>query len=138
MEYHEPRAYSHEEVENIMQTGKGMELNYMLVGVAYNEPDFCYAFNIVKKYCFDSNISLQRLAIECISDLARIHGFLPIEEAKQLFSNIIEGKTGSELVIMGHMYDVLGDLSIYAPEIYKSIRVKYPAYCKAIGFEDEI
>ena len=138
MEYHEPESYSHNEVENIMETGNSIELSNMLIGVAYHEPDFSYAFNIVKKYCFNTDMSLQRLAIECISHLARIHGFLPLEETKRIFSKIIEGKTGSELVIMGHMRDVLGDLSIYTPEIYKSIRSKYPDYCKAIGCDYEL
>ena len=137
MEYYEPKTYSHEEVENIIKNEKGTELNYMIVGVVYNEPDVNYAFKIVKKYCFDLDISLQALAIGCIADLSRIHDCIPIEEIKQLLHEIIEGKDSYRLEIMGNMRDVLGALSFYAPEIYKSIRAKYPVYCKEIGCDDE-
>ena len=133
MEYHEPEMYSHEKVEEIIRVGTIKEKHYMLVGVAYHEQDFNYAFNIIKDHCFSANISLQGLAIECISHLARIHSFLPQEETIDIFSKIIDGPTCSEVEIMGRMDDAIGDLSIYTPEIYKLIKTKYPEYCKKIG-----
>jgi hypothetical protein len=133
MKYHEPEVYSHEEVESIIKTGKGEEINNMLIGVAFNEPDLHYAFNVVKKYCFVSDVFLQGLAIECIADLARIHGSIPINETKEIFSKIIESNISTEQEIMYSFCNSLSDLSVFVPEIYQSIKTKYPDYCKKIG-----
>lgn len=76
MEYKEPELYTHDRIDEIIQLDKLDDvcdmLCDMLVGVAYNEPNPEYAYELIYKFLSHKDIQVVGLATICIAHIASV------------------------------------------------------------------
>lgn len=133
MDYKEPEFYTHRNIRKISHSDNTSDICNMLVGVAYNEPDPKYAYQLICKYLDHPNIQIIGLAIICIAHISRIHRAVPINPTIELFVNLITGPLAQNKEISGRIGDAVSDFSIYQNEIYTYLINKFPNYFKNLG-----
>ncbi len=134
MQYHQPRSYSHDEINKIISSNDSNEVCFMLVGVAYYERNLEYAYNLISQFISHDDLEISTLAISCLADVARVHDGLPIEKTINLLEEIIIGPNGSNEEIKNNVLWVVSELTVFQPEISNALLEKLPKYFEGVEF----
>jgi hypothetical protein len=118
MKYEVPDVYSHDSILTIEARANPSEVAKMLLGVAFNEQDPIYAFNLIEKYIYSENETLVSTALECLGHLIRIQHYAPKERLRKIYEKCDSSE--NEDVQWG-LEIFLDDLKVFAPEIAEEI-----------------
>lgn len=119
MKYVEPKWYSHIEILKIKKENDTNQIMDMLIGVAFNEDDLEFAFNICSEYIDSEHDIIVGTALESLAHLARRFKSLPNMELKKIIRKCEKRLPSEE--INGGLYLLKNDLEVFCPNIYAKI-----------------
>lgn len=118
MKYKEPLTYSHNDIENIEKSNDVNKISKMLVGIAFNETDPDFAFQICEKYSNSDNFFLVGAALESIAHIARVHRYLPKSRLIVIYSKYMNVDNDD---IQWGMEILKDDIKVFIPDLYQMI-----------------
>jgi len=108
MKYYEPKPISREEAETKFATGLQTEICTALVRITYNHPDWRWAQDWCLHFTEHPDSGIRGVAVNCLGDLARIHGCLELEKVFPVLRKLL-----ADPEVVGRAEDALDDIRVF-------------------------
>ena len=115
MQYYDPRPYSEQEIIDVIKSNDEEQISDMMVGVAFNEPNYDVAFTIISQFASSKFDRLRDITVLCIGHLAIFHHRVSIYEVAEIINNALVDDSKD---VRSRVQDALDDIEGSCPRQY--------------------
>lgn len=121
MKYEEVAYLELEEVNRLLASSNDKSKIKALLVLSFYEYDYDFAISQVLNYCRSKKSEVKAIAILCIGHMARTYKKL---NDVPVIDVIVDALSDESEIVKSNAVNVLDDLSIYLPELYKKAKKK--------------
>ena len=119
MIYRDPEPYSKQEIEDAVKSKDDNQIVDMMLGVAFNEPDYDVAFKVISQFANSKSDRLRDITVLCIGHLAGFHKHVYVYQVAEIINNALADESKDVRI---RVQDALSDIRGCCPRQYAEMK----------------